>query len=399
MDTVLIDPTATQAVPAPFWFIQLFKVVGFTLHMVPMGLWFAGLPTAMLLSAFGGAAGKQLSARLMAQMPIIIALGINFGIVPLLFIQLAYPQFFYSATILMAWYWMGVVALLIPAYYGVYIYADGLKDDGANMRPWKRASGWIAALLFPVIGFLLVNAMSLMVNVDAWQQLWNNTSFHGAALGTALNTGDPSIWPRWLMMFSLGLMTTAVWSAVDSAWLGGGTEEEHAAWRPAFAWKLYSLGVAGFGVAGIWYLWLNRAAGRENIFTGPTMALPVLTALLPVVLWAVMLIKGRGSAPFDKFFALALGLGQFVLLAVTAIGRQFVQNMELREHMQGWSERVEWSPLILFLIIFVAGAALIVWMLALAAKPFEPPTEPAREPNAPAPDEAGIRRQAAGEEE
>ena len=135
MDTTLIDAAATEAVPAPFWFIQLFKVVGFTLHMVPMGLWFAGIPTAMLLSSFGKAGGKQLSDRLMRQMPIIVALGINFGIVPLLFIQLAYPQFFYSATILMGWYWMGVVGLLIPAYYGVYIYADGLKDDGANMPP------------------------------------------------------------------------------------------------------------------------------------------------------------------------------------------------------------------------------------------------------------------------
>ena len=35
-------------------------------------------------------------------MPVIVAVGINLGIVPLLFIQVAYYKFFYPATILMA---------------------------------------------------------------------------------------------------------------------------------------------------------------------------------------------------------------------------------------------------------------------------------------------------------
>ena len=368
MDTMLIDAAATEAVPAPFWFVQFFKVVGFTLHLVPMGLWFAGLPTAMLLTVFGGSSGRQLSGRLMAQMPIVVALGVNFGIVPLLFLQLAYPQFFYSATVLMAWYWMGVVVLLIPAYYGLYIYADGLKDGGRNMRPWKRISGWASAVCFPVIGFLLVNAMSLMVNVEAWRGLWNDTSVDGAALGTALNTADPTIWPRWLMVFSLGLMTTAVWSAVDAAWLGGGADKKHAAWRPGFAWKLYTAGLVGFGAGGAGYLLLAKEANNQDVFTGLAMALPGLTIVLPIVLWGLLVVKGRSGEPFSRTLALLLGLGQFGVLALNAISRQYAQNFELREYMQGWGESVQWSPLIAFLVVFVAGVALVVWMIAQAVK-------------------------------
>ena len=37
-----IDATELPALPAPFWFIQFFKVLGFTLHAVPMNLWYAG---------------------------------------------------------------------------------------------------------------------------------------------------------------------------------------------------------------------------------------------------------------------------------------------------------------------------------------------------------------------
>ena len=45
--TTLID-TATPGLPAPVWFIELFKVLGLTLHMVPMNLWYAGVILAML---------------------------------------------------------------------------------------------------------------------------------------------------------------------------------------------------------------------------------------------------------------------------------------------------------------------------------------------------------------
>lgn len=43
----LVDTAHTAALPAPHWFIQFFKVLGFTLHTVPMNLWYAGLLLAL----------------------------------------------------------------------------------------------------------------------------------------------------------------------------------------------------------------------------------------------------------------------------------------------------------------------------------------------------------------
>ena len=115
----LIDTTITPGLPAPFWFIQFLKVLGFSLHEVPMNLWYAGIICSMILAAAGHPQGRRFSSRLMSQMPVLIALGVNFGIVPLLFIQVAYSKLFYPATILMAWFWLAVILLLTPAYYGV----------------------------------------------------------------------------------------------------------------------------------------------------------------------------------------------------------------------------------------------------------------------------------------
>ena len=104
---MLVDRASMAALPAPFWFVQFFKCLGFTLHAVPMNLWYAGLLVALWLHLRGNEHARRFAGRLLQQMPVIVAIGVNLGVVPLLFVQLAYPKVFYPATILMAWFWLG----------------------------------------------------------------------------------------------------------------------------------------------------------------------------------------------------------------------------------------------------------------------------------------------------
>ena len=110
-------------VPAPFWFVQFFKVVGFVLHMIPMGIWLAGLPVMILCALWNGEHSRFYARRISTQLPVMMALGINFAIVPLLFLQTTYYKAFYTATILTAWYWLAVIPILIVGYYSIYIAA------------------------------------------------------------------------------------------------------------------------------------------------------------------------------------------------------------------------------------------------------------------------------------
>ena len=387
----LIDPTSPDGLPAPLWFIQLFKVLGFTLHAVPMNLWYAGILLAMLLHLWGSDHGKRFAARLMAQMPVIIAFGVNFGVVPLLFTQLAYYKFFYPATILMAWFWLAIIGLLIPAYYGVYIYAFGLREGG-TLTPLKRAAGWAAAIFFILIGFLFTNGFSLMDHVHRWPQLWLDHSTAGAALGTALNVTDPTLWPRWLLMFGLALTTTAVWMLVDLAWFARKESDLYQRWVSATAPKLYTLGMVWFAAAGSWYVFGTWSPElKESMFgtwppglkelilggwkpwlTMATAAAPGLPWVLMVAAWLLMIAGLRG--PPGRMMVSLVALAQFGLLALNAVSRQVVQNLNLSEFLRWPDEPVrEWSPLVVFLLLFVAGLAVVVWMIAQAAKaPVEP---------------------------
>ncbi|MDR7522847.1 MAG: hypothetical protein QN168_10320 [Armatimonadota bacterium] len=371
----LIGPPAPLGYPAPYWVLAFFKVLGFTLHLVPMNLWLAGTLLAMLLRWRGGEHARTWSGRMMAQMPIILALGINFGIVPLLFTQVAYARVFYPATILMAWPWFGVIAALVVAYYGVYLYAVGLRTG--RLGPWRQAAGWAAAILFVAISFVFSNAFSLMTRVEAWPALWQRTSVAGAPLGVALNTGDPTLLPRWLMVLGLALTTTAAYAVVDAGLFAAGETSAYRRWAAGFGWRLYTLGVAWVGVAGSWYVfWTWPAEIRQMMLDRPLVVLTAATALSPGLPWLLLLVGRRGITPA---LAVLVGAAQIGVLAANALSRQIVQNAELRRFLDVTAERTDpqWGPLGLFLVLFVAGLAVVGWMVSKAIAASRRPAAPA----------------------
>jgi len=389
MDPQMLFSPESSVLPAPYWFIEFFKVLGFTLHTVPMNLWFAGTMTAMILAVVGTAEGRRFSRRLMMQMPVIIAFGINFGIVPLLFIQVAFYKAFFPATILTAWFWMAIIGLLIFAYYGVYIYASGLRGEmgephasagtptsSTGLTGWKVAAGWVSAVLFIIMGWLFSNGFSLMENTQAWPELLAAHHVAGAATGTASNAADPALWARWLMMFSLALLTTSAWIRFDAAWLTTGDSQDTAAyrrWAAGFAPKLATAGLLGFAAMGSWYVfgtWSDTLFDR--MFSGGLLLLTLLTAAAPGLTWLVLVVGWKRSD--GVLFATGALLAQVVVLAVNAISRQVVQRLELQPMMDPLSQPVatQWGPITMFLGTFVLGAIVIGWMLVQAVAATRP---------------------------
>jgi hypothetical protein len=364
----LITPLAPPGVPAPFWLVEALKVLGFSLHLVPMNLWYAGLLLAVGLHWFGCEQGKRCGARLIGQLPIWIAFGINFGIVPLLFIQVAYNRAFYPATILMAWHWLGVIVLLIPAYYGVYVYALGL-GKGAPLRLWQRAAGWISAVLFISIGFIFANAFTLMTRVDAWSELYLKHNVDGAVTGTAWNTSDPTFWPRWLMVLGLAMGTTAAWAVVDSAWFASRESDDYRRWAARFARWLYVGAFLWTAVAGTCYMLLGwRPEIRQAMFSMPWAPLTAVTGAAMLAPLAWLWIRRRHSV--SRGAAALVGLLQFLVLAVNAVSRQVVQNLELKPYLDVAAQptNTQWSAVVVFLVLFVAGLAGVAWMVGQAAQ-------------------------------
>jgi hypothetical protein len=363
----LIGPASPLGFPAPFWFIEVFKVLGFTLHQTMMHLWYGGVPLGAVLTLMRNPWAGRLRDRLISAMPVVVALGINLGIVPLLFTQVAYYRVVYPAGILMAWAWLSVIALVTLAYYGVYLGAISVRTA---WRPRVgRAAGWVAAVLFVTTGFLFANNFSLMTNVRGWPDLLARTAAAGAPAGTALNTADPTLIPRWLMLFGLALITTAAFVALDAAFLARRERPDYRLWAGRASMAVSTSGLAIFGLFGAWYVFGRLTPGllAEAIGKPIPAVLFLLAAGLPAV--TCVLLVAQPKPPTRLVAGLAGGV-QFLALAANASARQWVQNAELARYLDVAAEpvRLEWSPLVLFLLLFVAGLGVVVWLLRRIAE-------------------------------
>jgi hypothetical protein len=343
-----------EAVPAPFWFVQFFKIVGFVLHMIPMGIWFAGLPIVILCALKNGERSRFFARRISAQLPVMMALGINFGIVPLLFLQTTYYKAFYTATILTAWYWIAVIPILIVGYYALYIAAYS-----GERRSQMILSSILASLCLICIGILNTNGLTLMVRSDLWGTLMTPTSFHGAVLGTANNFQDSMLWMRLATMFGLGLITAGVWVTFDSHFLlrtdATGVPAKYRQWTVTLALVLTFLGAAIL----TWTEWKLKTNGGNFCNFYPYFGYVVLAAYLTFV---ALLVAKSGSAMWVSTAAVL----QFLTLAGFGVIRQIGQNTGVATFVDvsKLPEAVQWDTLIAFLVCFLLGVGVIVWMVA-----------------------------------
>ena len=360
----LLAPNNPLGFPAPYWFLVLFKVIGFLLHIIPMSLWYAGILIAMIMYLSKSENGRIFNRRLMSQMPIIVAAGVNLGIVPLLFTQVVYYKVFYPATILMAWFWFSIFILLIFAYYGIYLYASAYKNGGSSLPGWRVIVGWFSAILFILMGFIFTNAFSLMVNLKEWDNIWLKTQVAGAVLGIGHNLNDPTLIPRWLMMFGLAVMTTAAYAIFDANYFATNESDEYKSWVPRFALKLYFIGILIYAIFGSWYIFSSiDSESRVMMLSRPVSLITWMTALSPAVPFFFIFRQYNG---IRSFFAFCTALFHLVVLALNSISRQVLQNIELYRYYNMADEKVnlQLSPLIIFLVLFVGLVVSLIYIVS-----------------------------------
>ncbi|MDO4573583.1 MAG: hypothetical protein Q4D98_00045 [Planctomycetia bacterium] len=359
-----IENPALSPLPAPVWFVLFFKVLGFVLHMVLMNLWMVGLPLALLLHWKGCPQGKLWGTRLIRQMPVIITFGVNFGIVPLLFIQLLYPRAFYPATILMAWHWIGIIALLIPAYYGTYLYVYAMAKEGTGIASWQRACGWISAIFFLIIGFFFVNGMVLTASPESWKEVWLARESSGATLGLGSAIRHATLFPRWVLMFGLALGTLSAWTLWDRTFFLGNQMPDYQKWSNGWTRMTAFFGAILFTLAGSHYIFVTLSPElRHAMFAMPLLPWTLFAAVMP---WATAITVTWATSRRSRAFpAAVVVLAQLAALSANAISRQRLQILELNGFLP-LSEipvHTELGPMLLFLGTFVVGVAVILWML------------------------------------
>jgi hypothetical protein len=365
--------------PAPLWILFGLKVFGFWVHLFFMNLWFAGLLVGLVLARSEGRWAEP-GRRLVYATPVFVALGVNAGVVPLLFLQVLYPQFFYTSTILQAWAWLTIIPVMIVAYYGIYVYVLGRK--GGRDAWWVHAAGWTAATLFLAIGVMFATQMQFMTTVERWADMAAPAA-GGTIAGMGVAIGATAV-QRLAMMFGLALGTTAAYIAFDASVLNRRSAPQRVA---PLVLTLAVAGLVAFSAGAVLYLpTVHAALSDATVWQWAAAVGPVL---------AVGGAALYGARPGRAAAAVLLGL-QLASLLLNAAVRQMVQAREVGLHFELGAVAVDFqlSPIVLFLATLLVGLAAMVWLLAAfireGASPnatvTEPaPTAPARRPAPPAP--------------
>jgi hypothetical protein len=339
-----IIPTA-DTIPVHWLWFQVLLIVTFFIHMILMNFLLGG----SLLTLWDLLKGK-LEKRTSGSIPTLVALTVNFGVPPLLFIQVLYGHFFYSSSVMLAVPWILVIPILILAYYGAYLFVK--QSDSLPVLSKGALIFTSVSLLY--IAFIFVNNNTLAIQPGRWGIYFEDPG------GWNLNLGEPTLWSRYLHFLLAALGIGALGRAIAYHYSKMDKKEKDGQIKrnlKIFAW----ITVIQFAI-GSWF-WLTMPESVWKIFMGGSF---FATAMM-VMGWLLALLILHSAFTGRLKSAMVLG-GLEVLVMV--IVRDLARGAYLKELFRpSYLENVsELSPLIAFLLVFVIGLLALYYMIRLIFK-------------------------------
>jgi hypothetical protein len=323
-------------------------IITLTIHLLFVNVVLGG-SLVMLINRFMGSEGdSSLHYPGIKKIPPTIALAVNFGVAPLLFVQVIYGHLIYSSSVLMGVYWLMIIPVLIIAYYAAYIHARKYSNDSLSKLALIVS---IAIMLY--IGYILTNNMTLMLHPEQWKEYFSNPN------GTILNNVDATVLPRYLHFVTAsiaigGLFFSIVWKFKKEA------DEETRKVNIEKGLKIFGIFTGVQIVIGLWFL---MALPREVMLGFMGGNLPSTIVLMAGILSGV----GALITAFTKKLIPTISMTVITVLLMV-ISRANLRTLYLKDIFNTGS--LELSPqyevMALFLIIFVIGLALVYYMIKLA---------------------------------
>lgn len=352
--------------PAPVWLLNTLLIIGFYLHALPMNVLLAGGLTAAFLLWWGGPNGKRLGNAFAKSLPLFISVAITQGVVPLLFLQLVWGPLFYTSSILMGAFWMGLIGLLLVGYYAHYLFTYR-RDNLGRAAPWFLVG---ANLLFLVIAFLFTNNTTLMLDPTHWL-----TMYRQSPTGANLNLAEPQLWPRYLHNVNAAVAVTGLTLGVFGLYaLRRPDNAAYGAWVLRFGCVIFLLATLLQIVLGLWFLFSLPSPVQAQILGGDAMGTAVFMssmALIPVSVGAIALAwKNAQPRPFW------VGLGSTLVLIFLMVVLRHQVRVYMTSHFfepQRVPVSPEWFLWALFAFSVVAGGIYLAWLIQLVWRAYHPP--------------------------
>jgi hypothetical protein len=344
MDPATLLPLA-DAIPVNWLWFQVLLTTTTFLHLVAMNIMLGTGFIAFVAPLAGGEQMHPLSRTVAGTLPYSIALAINFGVAPLLFIQTLYGQFFYTSTVLLAVFWLAIFLLLIVSHYSVYLFNLRYDKTGHN----SVLLGLVVILLL-VVGFIFTNNISMMQRPDSWLAYFQNRN------GTLLALDDIALIPRYLHFMlaslSVGGLAIAVYYEFKRRRGAEGVER----WI-TYGCNWFSVSSLINFMVGFWFL--SRLYGTIINPADPAGKVFFIFVICAIISIAIAVINAQSERVYR-----AAGWTMTTIFFMT-VAREILRNTYLRDYVNLTELPVasQYSPLLVFLIVLAGAGWLIYWML------------------------------------
>lgn len=349
MDPANLIP-APDPLQVPWGWFQFLLLLTFFLHIVVMNIMIGCGVISLVKQLVNPEKNLPLCRELGTRITYAVAFTVNFGVAPLLFLQVLYGHFIYTSSILMGAYWLSVVFLLIAAYGLAYLHKFQFDHWSVTSRRWLLG-GSLATML--LIGFFFTNNLTLMQTPATWPQYFRHPG------GFFLNLGEPTLMARYLHFVVASVATGGLFLAISAHFQKSLPATERAGRiKNGLTWFTYATMV-------------EIAIGIVFLFSLPKTVLHLFVGgnWLATLLFAGSL---GGSFFCIKFGAQERLWPATAAMTLTILLMILVRDLARHAYLAPWFHPADlpvapqYSPMLLFFLVLVAGLGIIASMLRLA---------------------------------
>jgi hypothetical protein len=369
--SVMSQIPAPDTLPVASGWFQFLSYLTWFFHLLSVGVMF-GISVFSLVGLMKGrrdTGWKAFGDKMSEMLPFSIAFAVNFGVAPLLFLQVLYGNFFYTASIVIGIPWFFLFIILIASYYMAYwlVFKREISPKYKKMR-------LILSLLVPVffswIAFLLVNVNTLMMVPANW------SAYFSSPQGMNLNLHERTLFPRFIFYLFLFMAIGGAFSALLFQFRKNKNiddndqdiHEEKDTWVKKENSDDSEPGLTFSGRVLSWFC----------VLTVPAFLLflrflenGVRASLFKSTGWLVLVLMFSLGLLFSAYFSyrervvLSAGI-LFVDLILFVFIRNHIRFLYLspfKDTLPKLAENTQYGVMFLFFLFLISGILLIVWIL------------------------------------
>lgn len=338
-----------MSIPGPYFLFTLLHWLTLTLHFIAMNFLFGGV-MLMVLSKKSAYRRILFSENLKA-FPSAMATTITLGVAPLLFLQVIYGKFFYSASIVTGWNWFWLIPVVIVVYY--LLYAASLKKKIAD-------SARIKLLIFALIGLVYISfTFTMLSDLASKPYLWSELYLSSPA-GCSLNPSWGQTIFRWAHAVTGALAVAGIIIQLYTLFVAkvrGNRDLLN------FGGRMFLLGTLKATLFAIIYLITLEPMVLRNFLASPGMHVMVTAIVINMIIAWLVYKTSTSSNP--RPLVLINAVLTFLAIFLMVMTRHYLRLVYLEGEFDqaALDTTTQVGPLVMFLLTFVVGLIVLFWML------------------------------------